>query len=115
MVDAAERVVGKLDVRTITVRIGEPRVETEQRLEQVVGALATDDVLFLTDLEGSTPYNLCCKNCGGRSVVLSGMNLPMLFKLATADRAHGAVALAEELRATGLKSIHIRTGMKEHA
>jgi mannose/fructose-specific phosphotransferase system component IIA len=110
MVEAAERVVGTLNVRTISVRIGEPRAETESHIEDVVRALDTDEVLFLTDLEGSTPYNLCCKKCGGRSVVLSGMNLPMLFKLATADRAHGALPLAEELRATGLKSIHIRGG-----
>ena len=113
MVEAAERVVGKLDVNTISVRIGEPRGETESHIEQVVGSLGTDEVLFLTDLEGATPYNLCCKKCGGTSVVLSGMNLPMLFKLATADRAHGALTLAEELRATGLKSIHIKTGNKE--
>lgn len=110
MVEAAERVVGTLNVRTITVRIGEPRAETESHIEAVVGTLGAEEVLFLTDLEGSTPYNLCCKKCGGRSVVLSGMNLPMLFKLATADRAHGALLLAEELRATGLKSIHIRGG-----
>jgi mannose/fructose-specific phosphotransferase system component IIA len=107
MVEAAERVVGKLDVRTITVRVGEPRAETEEHIETAVGALKAEEVLFLTDLEGSTPYNLCCRSCGGRSVVLSGMNLPMLFKLATADRAHGALVLAEQLRATGLKSIHI--------
>jgi mannose/fructose-specific phosphotransferase system component IIA len=115
MVDAAERVVGTLNVRTIAVRIGEPRAETETHIESVVGELDTDEVLFLTDLEGSTPYNLCCKKCGGTSVVLSGMNLPMLFKLATADRQHGALTLAEELRATGMKSIHIRTaaGLKE--
>jgi mannose/fructose-specific phosphotransferase system component IIA len=112
MVEAAERVVGKLDVRTITVRIGEPRAETEKHIELVVAELQKDEVLFLTDLEGSTPYNLCCKKCGGASVVLSGMNLPMLFKLATADRLHGALTLAEELKATGLKSIHIRTGQK---
>lgn len=111
MVDAVERVVGKLDVRTISVRIGEPRSETESRLEKVVDDLHADEVLFLTDLEGSTPYNLCCKRCGGKSVVLSGMNLPMLMKLATANREHGALTLAEELRATGLKSIHIRTAM----
>lgn len=110
MVDAAERMVGKLDVTTVAVQIGEPRGETEKRLESAVEANAGDDVLFLVDLEGSTPFNLCCRKCGGTSVVLSGMNLPMLFKLATADRAHGAVVLAEELRATGLKSIHIRTG-----
>jgi mannose/fructose-specific phosphotransferase system component IIA len=109
MVEAAERVVGKLDVRTITVRVGEPRTETEEHIEMAVGVLKAEEVLFLTDLEGSTPYNLCCRSCGGRSVVLSGMNLPMLFKLATADRAHGALVLAEQLRATGLKSIHIHT------
>ncbi len=110
LVAAAERVVGSLNVRTIAVRIGEPRGETESNIESVVRELDRDEVLFLTDLEGSTPYNLCCKRCGGKSVVLSGMNLPMLFKLATADRRHGALPLAEELRATGLKSIHIRTG-----
>ena len=109
MVDAVERVVGKLNVRTFSVRIGEPRAETESRLESVVDELHADEVLFLTDLEGSTPYNLCCKRCGGKSVVLSGMNLPMLMKLATANRADGALHLAEELRATGVKSIHIRT------
>jgi len=107
MVDAAERVVGTLNVRTITVRIGEPRAETEEHIEKMVSEIDSDEVLFLTDLEGSTPYNLCCKKCGGKSVVLSGMNLPMLFKLATASRDHGALPLAEELRATGLKSIHI--------
>jgi mannose PTS system EIIA component len=110
MVEAAERVVGKLDVNTISVRIGEPKSETESHIEQVVDGLDSDEVLFLTDLEGATPYNVCCKKCAGASVVLSGMNLPMLFKLATADRLHGALPLAEELRATGLKSIHIRTG-----
>jgi len=109
MVDAVERVVGKLDVRTLNVRLGEPRAETESRLEKVVDDLHMDEVLFLTDLEGSTPYNLCCKRCCGQSVVLSGMNLPMLMKLATANRKDGALTLAEELRATGLKSIHIRT------
>jgi PTS system mannose-specific IIA component len=111
MVDAVERVVGKLDVHTINVRIGEPRAETESHIEAVVDELRAEEVLFLTDLEGSTPFNLCCKRCGGKSVVLSGMNLPMLMKLATANRADGALPLAEELRATGLKSISIRTAM----
>ena len=110
MVEAAERMVGRLDVRTVSVRIGEPRGETEAHLEAAVETLGATDVLFLVDLEGSTPFNLCCRRCGGSSVVLSGMNLPMLFKLSTADREHGAAALAEELRATGVKAIHIRAG-----
>jgi mannose/fructose-specific phosphotransferase system component IIA len=111
MVDAAESVVGKLDVQTVSVKLGEPGKEVERRLEAAVDQLHTEDVLFLVDLEGSTPFNLCCRKCGGTAVVLSGMNLPMLFKLATADRSHGARALAEELQATGIKSIHIRSGL----
>jgi mannose/fructose-specific phosphotransferase system component IIA len=110
MVDAAERMVGKLDVTAVAVGLGEARPAIEARLETAVEALGTTDVLFLVDLEGSTPFNICCRRCGGSAVVLSGMNLPMLFKLATADREHGASALAEELRATGIKSIHIRAG-----
>jgi PTS system mannose-specific IIA component len=114
MVDAAERMVGKLDVRTVSVVFGEARAAIEARIESVVEALGTSDILFLVDLEGSTPFNLCCRRCNGRAVVLSGMNLPMLFKLATADRLHGAVALAEELRATAIKSIHIRQSGGDH-
>ena len=110
MVDAAERMVGKLDVRTVSVSFTEERTVVENRLEHAVEELGTDEVLFLVDLEGSTPFNLCCKRCRGAAVVLSGMNLPMLFKLSTADRTHGARALAEELRATAIKSIHIRSG-----
>jgi mannose/fructose-specific phosphotransferase system component IIA len=111
MVSAAERLVGGLDVRTVSVRIGEPEGTIEARLCAATDSLTTDEVLFLVDLEGSTPFNLCCRRHGRTSVVLSGMNMPMLFKLATADRAHGAAVLAEELRATGVKSIHIRPGM----
>ena len=110
MVAAAERMVGRLDVEVIAVQVGEARAITENRLENACQILHSEDVLFLVDLEGSTPYNLCCSHCGGQSVVLSGMNLPMLFKLATADRMHGALVLAEELRTTALKSIHIGPG-----
>ena len=108
MVEAVERVVGSLGVQTVTVRVGEPRGETELRLSAAVALLHTDEVLFLVDLEGSTPFNLCCSKMNG--VVLTGMNLPMLFKLATANRQRSAAELAEELRATGLKSIHVIPG-----
>jgi mannose/fructose-specific phosphotransferase system component IIA len=110
MVEAAERMVGRLDVCAISVRVGEPSDAIESRLEAACAASPAEEILFLVDLEGSTPFNVCCRQCSKKTVVLSGMNLPMLFKLATADRDHGALGLAEELRATGLKSIHIRAG-----
>lgn len=108
MVQAVERMVGALNLETVSVRIGEPAAETEERIEAAVNRQQASQLLFMVDLEGSTPFNLCCRRCGGHSVVLSGVNLAMLFKLSTADREQGAEALAQELMATGLKSIHIR-------
>ncbi len=110
MLDTAEKIVGPLRTRAVTVPFGEAREETERRLEVACGELGTRDILFLVDLEGSTPFNLCCRRCGGQSVVLSGVNMPMLFKLATVDRNRPAAEIADELCATGRKSIHIRPG-----
>jgi mannose/fructose-specific phosphotransferase system component IIA len=113
MLAAIERMAGPLpDVRTVPVQIGEPPDRTRDRLEAAARDLAADEFLFLVDIEGSTPFNLCCRQCRGESVVLTGMNMPMLFKLATADRSRGAGPLAAELMATGQKSIHIRTGQR---
>lgn len=78
------------------------------KIDQAVGDLGADDdddILFLVDLIGSTPARLCCRRCGGGHVV-TGVNMPMLLKLATADRSRGALALGDELVATGTKSIH---------
>jgi mannose/fructose-specific phosphotransferase system component IIA len=110
MVDEAERVLGTLNVIAVSIAFGEGQASIQTRLDAALSGsgVEIEDVLFLTDLEGSTPNNLCCRRCHGHSVVLSGVNLPMLFKLATADRSHGAAALADELQKTGLKSIHIR-------
>jgi mannose/fructose-specific phosphotransferase system component IIA len=107
MVRAAEKVVGPLHVRAVTVPIGETREATTDHIEEACHELNSDELLFLVDLEGSTPFNVCQKRMG-RCVVVSGVNMPMLFKLATVDRDRAAREVAEELAATGQKSIHIR-------
>ncbi len=65
-----------------------------------------EDVLFLVDLVGSTPARLCCHKCSEQGHVVTGVNMPMLIKLATVDRQRGPVALGDDLVATGTKSIH---------
>ena len=65
-----------------------------------------EDVLFLVDLVGSTPARLCSCKCRHQGHVVTGVNLPMLVKLATANRYRGPIALGDELVATGTKSIH---------
>jgi mannose/fructose-specific phosphotransferase system component IIA len=82
----------------------------DRKIDQALDALgvtkaSNEDVLFLVDLVGSTPARLCCSKCGGGHVV-TGVNMPMLLKLATADRTRGATALGNELVVTGTKSIH---------
>lgn len=85
------------------------RDQVEGKIDQAIDSLGTqdpDEVLFLVDLIGSTPARLCCKKCGGHAHVVTGLNMPMLLKLATADRSRGATALGIDLVATGTKSIH---------
>jgi len=110
MVNAAEKIVGGLSAGVVTVPIGEPKETTAQHIEQACEGLDADETLFLVDLEGSTPFNVCSKR-HGRCWVLTGVNMPMLFKLATVDRDRPAQVVAEELAATGQKSIHIRAGL----
>jgi mannose/fructose-specific phosphotransferase system component IIA len=114
MIDTVERMVGKLDARVVTVPIGEAREATQTHIDDACRELGAEETLFLIDLEGSTPFNACTRHVG-RTVILSGVNLPMLFKLATVDREQSALRLAEELRATGMKSIHIRVGSTREA
>lgn len=82
----------------------------DRKISQAVLNLGLDsceDVLFLVDLVGSTPAKLCCNKCSGKhGHVVTGLNMPMLLKLATADRSRGPEELGNELVATGTKSIH---------
>jgi mannose PTS system EIIA component len=109
MVTAAEKIVGSLGTGVVTVPIGESKETTAQHIEQACKSMSSEELLFLVDLEGSTPFNVCSKR-HGRCWVLTGVNMPMLFKLATVDRDRPAQVVAEELAATGQKSIHIRAG-----
>jgi PTS system mannose-specific IIA component len=109
MLAAAEQVAGPMSyVRAVGVPIGATLSTVQGQIDRAVAELGAAEVLFLVDLGGSTPANVCCKSCGGHAVVLSGVNLPMLFKLATADKSRGARSLAAELAATGTKSISVR-------
>lgn len=111
MIEAVRDKIGALPtVVAIGVAPGEAPASLQHRIDEAVAALHADEVLFLTDLGGATPFNLCCKSCNGHGVVVSGLNLAMLFKLSTVDRASGARRLAEELVKTGTKSIVVSEG-----
>ncbi len=92
---AMEHVVGS-QTQIATVCIG-PDDEMESRRAEIEADIAAVDtgqgVILLTDMFGGTPSNLAISMMGRGAVeVLSGVNLPMLVKLA---KVRAAQSLAE--------------------
>lgn len=111
MLKEAQSIVGKIpQAAVVTVANKEPVDAVNAKLE---AACYTMDqgvgVLFLVDLHGSTPANLCLNLMDGTHdvEVLCGLNMAMLIKLATCDRKDGPQELAELLKATGRRSIRL--------
>ena len=104
MIDAAEaflRVPIPL-LAAVGVDPGDDRAMVDAKIDIAVRNLAglnSCDVLFLVDLVGSTPARLCCGKCGADGHVVTGVNMPMLVKLAK-DREErslpDAIAMAQE-------------------
>jgi PTS system mannose-specific IIA component len=76
---------------------------------QLVGADG-DGVLVLTDMFGGTPANLALTFLDERIEVVTGVNLPMLLKLAS-TRADGLKAAAELATAQGQKNITLASAL----
>ena len=110
LVSAAEMIVG--DINHITaVSIGwhddvdVAREEVERAIQRVdVGS----GVLLLTDMFGGTPTNLAATFLGQASVeIVTGVNLPMVIKLATQDKDERLGDLARRVRDEGQQQIHL--------
>lgn len=84
-VAATEHVVGEQpNFRSISIEVED---DIEQRRDQIRDTAKACDsgkgVIILTDMFGGTPSNLAMSVMGSGSIeVLSGVNLPMLIKLA---------------------------------
>lgn len=64
-------------------------------------------VLLLTDMFGGTPTNIAAMFLKqGEIEVVTGMNLPMVLKIATQNRETTLSAFAEEVENQGKKSIY---------
>ncbi len=97
-------------VTAIGIHPDDDQDTVNDKIDQAVSELGVrnwEDVLFLVDLVGSTPARLCCGKCNDKGHVVTGLNMPMLLKLATADRSTGPASLGSTLVLTGTKSIHV--------
>jgi len=114
LLNAAETIVGDLP-RFTAVSIGwhedvqDARTEIAQAMERVS---AEDGVLLLTDMFGGTPSNLGMTFLEvGKVEVITGVNLPMLIKLASMTGGTNLLEVARELREHGRNAIWVASDL----
>ena len=114
LVNAAEMIVGDLpQVTAVSIGwhddVNDARKDIEQAIERV---RSEGGVLLLTDMFGGTPSNLGLTFLEGDQVeVITGVNLPMLMKLASLDSPRDLLAVARELRDHGRNSIWVASDL----
>ncbi len=104
----AEGVVGKLErAKPLSITAASSMEEARASLGDAIRAVDDGDgVLVLTDMFGGTPANLALTFLDEKIEVLTGVNLPMLLKLATCRAEKmGLEATAQMLTAYGQKNI----------
>jgi PTS system mannose-specific IIA component len=105
----AEGIVGPLaQCEAVTVGGSSSSMEDARtRLSEAVKRVDTGDgVLVLTDMFGGSPANLALTFLDDNLEVVTGVNLPMILKLATARAGNlGLRAAAELVTAYGQKNI----------
>lgn len=114
LVNAAEMIVGDLPQFT-AVSIGwhedvnDAREDIVQAIERVQ---ADAGVLILTDMFGGTPSNLGMTFLQADKVeVITGVNLPMLIKLASMKGESNLLAVAREMRDDGRNAIWVASDL----
>jgi mannose PTS system EIIA component len=114
LLNAAEAIVGDLP-RFAAVSIGwhDDTDDAHEEIRQAIARLQGENgVLVLTDMFGGTPTNIGLSFVEpGRVEVVTGVNLPMLIKLASLRSSQELLAVARELRETGRNAIHVASDL----
>jgi mannose PTS system EIIA component len=113
LVNAAETIVGELP-RFAAVAIGwhEDTEDARAEIAHAVARVQEDaGVLILTDMFGGTPSNLAMTFLGDRIEVITGVNLPMLIKLASLPEQADLLTTAREIREQGRAAIWVASDL----
>lgn len=120
LVNSAEMIVGDLPQFT-AVSIGwhddvdQAREEIGRAIERVAVSAGADGkrapVLVLSDMFGGTPANLGVTFVSEEVEVITGVNLPMLIKLARPQTAEDLLTVAREMREVGRNAIWVASDL----
>jgi PTS system mannose-specific IIA component len=110
LLNAAQTIVGEIHHIT-AVSIGwhddvdHAREEIGRAIKRVEAGAG---VLVLTDMFGGTPTNLACTFIGEAPIeVVTGVNLPMIIKLADQQNDESLAVVARRVRDQGQKNIYL--------
>jgi PTS system mannose-specific IIA component len=110
MLEALNGIVGPQEqARAISIGVHD---DMEKCRDAIMAAIkdvnSGDGVVLLTDMFGGTPSNLAIASMpGSQAVVLAGVNLPLLVKLATARATMPLLDAAREAEMAGRKYIQL--------
>jgi PTS system mannose-specific IIA component len=114
LVNAAQTIVGELP-QLVAVSIDwhdDPTVAREAIGEAIVRVQSPEGVLILTDMFGGTPSNLGLTFLEtSRVEIITGVNLPMLIKLAQLREAADLITVAREVREVGRNAIWVASDL----
>jgi mannose PTS system EIIA component len=114
LVNAAEMIVGDLPQFT-AVSIGwhDDVNDAKEEIEHAIERVRRDaGVLLLTDMFGGTPSNLGMTFLEkDRIEVITGVNLPMLIKLAQLPQSQDLLAVARQMRDDGRNAIWVASDL----
>jgi PTS system mannose-specific IIA component len=113
LLNAAETIVGDLP-RFTAVSIGwhEDVQDARNEIAQAIERVQADGVLLLTDMFGGTPSNLGITFLETHRVeVVTGVNLPMLIKLAGMTDRSDLLEIGRQLREHGRNAIWVASDL----
>jgi PTS system mannose-specific IIA component len=114
LVNSAETIVGDLPgFAAVSIGWHEDAEGARHEIEQAVARVSKDaGVLILTDMFGGTPSNLAMSFLAqGKVEVITGVNLPMLIKLASLADQADLTAAAREIREQGRNAIWVASDL----
>jgi len=110
LVNAAEMIVGEISHIT-AVSIGwhdDVEVARETIRQAIARVNSGRGVLLLTDMFGGTPTNIAATFLGVEPVeIVTGVNLPMILKLANQDPNDDLLTVARKVKEQGQKNIYL--------
>ena len=115
LLEAADFILGERPeaMTAVSIDLKENADKLRNKIADALKKLKSDaGILILTDMFGGTPSNLSYSFLEeGKIEVISGVNLPMLIRAASARKNQSLSELAANLEAFGKKSISLASGI----